>query len=49
MQLNRIAEIYQFYGDDLIYLIGGDLHRPPNDLVANSRRFVQMVEQVCKA
>ena len=43
MSLARLDEMDEFYGPDVIYLIGGDLHRHGEDLVATSRSFRQRV------
>ena len=43
MGLQRLTEMGRFYGNDVIYLIGGGLHRAGSDLVANSRRFRHLV------
>jgi ribulose-bisphosphate carboxylase large chain len=45
MTLERVAEMRAFYGDDLILLIGGNLHRQPEGLVAACRRFVALVSE----
>ena len=45
MSLNRLDEMAEFYGKDVIYLIGGDLHRHGGDVVENSREFRQFVEK----
>jgi len=37
MSLARISEIIRFYGNDVILLIGGDLHRHPDGIVAACR------------
>lgn len=42
MSLERLPEMYEVYGQDVIYLIGGALHRSGN-LVESSRNFVSMV------
>lgn len=42
MTLDRVPEILEFYGNDIIILIGGDLHR--GDLVKNCRTFVNAVK-----
>jgi len=42
MRLDRVAELRAFYGDDVLFLIGGDLHRH-GDLSATCRRFVDLV------
>jgi len=39
MSLDRIPELRRFYGDDVILLIGGDLHRGGPDLVESCRSF----------
>ena len=43
MSLDRVDELRTFYGDDVVLLIGGDLHRH-GDLVETCRRFREMVE-----
>jgi ribulose-bisphosphate carboxylase large chain len=48
MSLGRIPEMNACYGKEVIYLIGGDLHRQGPDLVENTRRFVEKVEEEVK-
>ncbi len=43
MKLSRVAEIHAFYGEDLVFLIGGDLYRQGTDLTAAARRFHRAV------
>ncbi|MBM4000108.1 MAG: ribulose 1,5-bisphosphate carboxylase large subunit [Planctomycetes bacterium] len=43
MKVERTRELCAFYGRDSVLLIGGDLHRPAGDLVANCRRFENSV------
>jgi ribulose-bisphosphate carboxylase large chain len=43
MTVARVPEMVEFYGPDVILLIGGDLHRQSSDLVANCRGFVRVV------
>ena len=43
MNLERIPDMQQVYGNAVIYLIGGGLHRAGSDLVENSRSFNRMV------
>ena len=43
MSLDRLEEMSKFYGNEVIYLIGGDLHRYSDDLIENSRRFRKIV------
>ena len=43
MSLDRLAEMNEFYGRDVVYLIGGDLHRHGDDLVESARYFRQKV------
>jgi len=43
MSLDRIQELRAFYGDDVILLIGGDLHRHGSDLTENCKRFLRLV------
>ncbi len=44
MSVNRSAEMRAFYGNDVVLLVGGDLHRNGGDLVANGRHFRALVE-----
>ena len=43
MNMKSIPHMQQVYGNDVIYLVGGGLHRHSNDLVANARHFVELV------
>ena len=43
MKLERVAEIRALYGEDLVFLIGGDLHRQGPDLTQAARRFHEAV------
>lgn len=43
MNLERIRDMRALYGKDVIYLIGGGLHRAGPDLVENSRQFNRLV------
>jgi ribulose-bisphosphate carboxylase large chain len=44
MKFDRIPELREVYGSDSIFLIGGGLHSASDDLVANARRFLQLVQ-----
>lgn len=44
MNLERVAEMRDLYGDDVIFLIGGGLHKHGPDLVENCRFFLSLVE-----
>lgn len=44
MSLERIPEMNRFYGREVIYLIGGNLHRGGPDLAENTRNFLEIVE-----
>lgn len=46
MSLARVPEMRELYGRDVIFLIGGGLHRCGPDLAENSRYFRRMVEQM---
>lgn len=46
MSLQRVPEMLELYGRDVIFLIGGGLHRRGPDLVANCRHFRQLVEEM---
>jgi ribulose-bisphosphate carboxylase large chain len=43
MSLERLGDMGELYGLDVIYLIGGNLHRQGKDLVQGSRMFLEMV------
>lgn len=43
MKMERIAEMLETYGQDVILLIGGDLHRHPQGLCAASQLFRETV------
>jgi S-methyl-5-thioribulose 1-phosphate isomerase len=45
MTLKRVPELIEFYGPNVILLIGGDLHRHGPDLAENCRRFVRLVDK----
>ncbi len=45
MSLERVPEMRALYGDDLVYLIGGALHRRGPDLVENARYFRQIAAE----
>jgi len=44
MSLERVVEMRAGYGDDVIFLIGGGLHKHGPDLVENCRHFLSLVE-----
>ena len=44
IHLPRLPDLRSFYGDDVIFLIGGDLHRDA-DLIESCRRFRALVGQ----
>ncbi len=46
MGLDRVPEMLETYGQDLIFLIGGGLFKHGPDLVANCRYFRKMVEKM---
>jgi len=46
MSLDRVPEMLDTYGHDLIFLIGGGLFKHGPDLVENCRYFSRMVEQI---
>jgi ribulose-bisphosphate carboxylase large chain len=43
MSIGRVGELISFYGNDIVLLIGGDLHRSPN-LVSACAEFLTCVE-----
>jgi len=46
MSLERVPEMLDLYGRDVVFLIGGGLHRHGPDLVQSSRHFRQLVERM---
>lgn len=47
MKLDRVGELCEFYGREVVLLIGGDLHRHGPDLVANCRQFAELAARAC--
>jgi ribulose-bisphosphate carboxylase large chain len=45
MNLERIPEMIGTYGQDVIFLIGGALHKLGSDLVDNCRRFMEKIDK----
>lgn len=43
MKLQRVPELLEFYGNHVILLIGGDLHRHGPDLSENCKKFARLV------
>lgn len=43
MSLERIPEMIETYGKDVIFLIGGALHKMGPDLLANCRRYMEIL------
>jgi len=46
MSLDRVPEMIETYGQDLIFLIGGGLFKHGPDLVESCRHFRKMVEEI---
>jgi ribulose-bisphosphate carboxylase large chain len=46
MSLDRVPEMIETYGQDLIFLIGGGLFKHGPDLIENCRHFRKMVEMM---
>ena len=45
MSLARVPEMLDFYGRNMLLLVGGDLHRHGADLAASCRRFRALLDQ----
>lgn len=45
MSIENISQLHEFYGNDVIYLIGGGLHKHSPDLIQNARDFLKMVKK----
>lgn len=46
MSMNRVPEMLEVYGREVIFLMGGGLHKHGLDLVANCRHFRELVERM---
>jgi ribulose-bisphosphate carboxylase large chain len=46
MSLDKIPEMLEVYGHDVIFLIGGGLFKQGPDLIENCRYFRSIVEKV---
>lgn len=46
MAMERVPEMLEVYGKDVIFLMGGGLHKHSPDLVENCRYFRQLVERI---
>jgi len=46
MTMERVPEMLELYGPDIIFLIGGGLHRQNPNLIEASRYFRNLVESV---
>ena len=46
MRLDNVPEMFETYGRDLIFLIGGGLFKHGPDLVENCSYFRKMVEKM---
>jgi ribulose-bisphosphate carboxylase large chain len=46
MSLSRVPEMLELYGREVIFLIGGGLHKHGENLVENCRHFRRMVEEM---
>ncbi len=44
MTMDRTAEMFEFYGKDVVLLIGGDLHRGGGTLRENARAFREAIQ-----
>jgi ribulose-bisphosphate carboxylase large chain len=43
MTLERIPELREFYDDEVIFVVGGDLHQHSADLTANTQEFLKLM------
>jgi ribulose-bisphosphate carboxylase large chain len=46
MTLERIPELHQFYGSDVVFLVAGDLYKQGQSLAQNARTMREMVESL---
>lgn len=49
LTLDRVPELIEFYGTQVMLLVGGDLHRHGTSLEQGCRLFIDRVTQVCSA
>ncbi len=45
MSIDTTSQLHDFYGIDVIFLVGGGLHKHSPDLVENARNFLKMVRE----
>jgi len=45
MSIDTTSQLHDFYGIDVIFLVGGGLHERSPDLVENARYFLRMVKE----
>ena len=45
MSIDTISQLHDFYGINVIYLVGGGLHKYNQDLVENARYFLRIVKE----
>ena len=45
MSLKRIPELLEFYGNEVLFLVGGDLVKSGPHIEDNCKRFLEMVER----
>jgi len=45
MTIERVPEMFEVFGRDVIFLMGGGLHRG-SDITSNSRPFREIVEKM---
>jgi ribulose-bisphosphate carboxylase large chain len=46
LRLDQVPELLDFYGSDMVLLIGGDLFSRSPDLVANCRYLREKIEKI---
>ncbi len=44
----RLPELVSLYGNDTMFLVGGDMFRRGSDLEANMAYFVSRLEELCE-
>ncbi len=45
MSIETISQLHDFYGIDVIYLVGSGLHKHSQDLVKNARYFLSLEKE----
>lgn len=45
MNLNNVKKMKKFYGNDVVFLMGGGLHKAGPDIVENVKKFRELISR----